>query len=92
MVLTGPNPSHCLAEMHYIHLRMPFSVDFFSRTSDVGQNEETIINVSVLFKGHDTTSSAIMWVLNSLAKYPDMQRRVREDVLEVLQGRERLQM
>lgn len=45
-----------------------------------------------MFAGHDTTSSVIMWVLNSLAKYPDMQKRVREDVQAVLQGRDRLQI
>lgn len=45
-----------------------------------------------MFAGHDTTASAIMWVLYSLAKYPDMQLRVREDVQEVLQGQERLQI
>ena len=42
--------------------------------------------------GHDTTASAIMWILYSLAKYPDMQQKVREDVEEVLHGRRQLEM
>ncbi|XP_064612111.1 ultra-long-chain fatty acid omega-hydroxylase-like [Liolophura sinensis] len=41
-----------------------------------------------LFEGHDTTSSAICWTLCSLAEHPEHQRRIQEELDEVLKGRE----
>jgi len=37
-----------------------------------------------LFAGHDTTSSAISWTLYHLAKYPEMQRKCREEVMSIV--------
>lgn len=36
------------------------------------------------FEGHDTTSSAISWAIYALAKHPDLQHKVYEDVKTVL--------
>lgn len=44
--------------------------------------------MSYLLTGHDTTSSAISWTLYSLAKYPEYQERVRQEVDDLLSFRE----
>ncbi|XP_038062434.1 cytochrome P450 4B1-like [Patiria miniata] len=41
-----------------------------------------------LFGGHDTTSSTMTWVLYAMAKYPEHQTRVREEVDELLADRD----
>jgi cytochrome P450 len=41
--------------------------------------------------GHDTTTSAISWAMYALAKYPDMQQRVLDDVTEVMGDRENIE-
>ena len=40
-----------------------------------------------MFEGHDTTTSGMCWTLYCLAKHPDAQEKVREEVRGVLQGR-----
>uniref|UniRef100_A0A286XSX5 Uncharacterized protein n=1 Tax=Cavia porcellus TaxID=10141 RepID=A0A286XSX5_CAVPO len=40
------------------------------------------------FSGHDTTASGLSWVLYNLAKHPEYQERCRQEVQEVLRGRE----
>ena len=40
-----------------------------------------------MFEGHDTTTSGISWALYCLAKYPEHQDKVREEVRRVLDGR-----
>uniref|UniRef100_H2PYZ3 Cytochrome P450 family 4 subfamily Z member 1 n=1 Tax=Pan troglodytes TaxID=9598 RepID=H2PYZ3_PANTR len=37
-----------------------------------------------MFAGHDTTSSAISWILYCLAKYPGHQKRCRDEIRELL--------
>ncbi|ESO91583.1 hypothetical protein LOTGIDRAFT_122078 [Lottia gigantea] len=37
-----------------------------------------------LFEGHDTTASAISWCLYGLAKYPELQQKVYQDVKSVM--------
>lgn len=44
-----------------------------------------------LFEGHDTTSSSITWAIYCLAKYQEEQNLVYEEVIRVLNGRERLE-
>lgn len=44
-----------------------------------------------MFEGHDTTTSGISWTLYCLAKYPEQQEKVREEVRNVLMGREWLE-
>ena len=44
-----------------------------------------------MFEGHDTTTSGMCWTLYLLAKHPEHQERVREEVREVLAGREWLE-
>ena len=44
-----------------------------------------------MFEGHDTTTSGISWTLYCLAKYPEHQEKVREEVRNVLMGREWLE-
>ncbi|XP_045197237.2 leukotriene-B4 omega-hydroxylase 3-like isoform X2 [Mercenaria mercenaria] len=41
-----------------------------------------------LFEGHDTTASAISWILYSLAENPECQRKCQAEIDEVLDGRE----
>ena len=44
-----------------------------------------------MFEGHDTTTSGMSWTLYCLAKYPEHQEKVREEVRNVLDGREWLE-
>ena len=44
-----------------------------------------------MFEGHDTTTSGVSWTLYCLAKYPEHQQKVREEVNNVLMGREWLE-
>ena len=44
-----------------------------------------------MFGGHDTTTTAMSWTLYCLAKHPEHQDKVREEVQSVLMGRERLE-
>ena len=37
-----------------------------------------------LFGGHDTTSVSMAWTLYALAKYPEMQKKIREEANVVL--------
>lgn len=42
-----------------------------------------------LFEGHDTTTSGISWTLYEIARHPDIQQKLYEEVSEVLHGREK---
>ena len=44
-----------------------------------------------MFEGHDTTTSGISWTLYCLAKYPEHQEKIRDEVRSVLMGRECLE-
>ena len=44
-----------------------------------------------MFEGHDTTTSGVCWTLYCLAKYPEHQDKVREEVRSILSGRECLE-
>ncbi|XP_066474652.1 ultra-long-chain fatty acid omega-hydroxylase isoform X2 [Tiliqua scincoides] len=41
-----------------------------------------------MFEGHDTTASALSWVLYNLAKHPKYQDQCREEIQDLLQGRD----
>ncbi|XP_065511017.1 cytochrome P450 4F3 [Caloenas nicobarica] len=41
-----------------------------------------------MFEGHDTTASGLAWLLYNLARHPDYQQRCRQEVLELLRGRD----
>uniref|UniRef100_A0A8C6E534 Cytochrome P450 family 4 subfamily B member 1 n=1 Tax=Moschus moschiferus TaxID=68415 RepID=A0A8C6E534_MOSMO len=43
-----------------------------------------------MFAGHDTTTSAISWVLYCLSLYPEHQQRCREEIQEILGDRDSL--
>ncbi|CAI8014174.1 Cytochrome P450 4B1 [Geodia barretti] len=44
-----------------------------------------------MFEGHDTTTSGMSWTLYCLAKHPQHQEKVHEEVRRVLNGRESLE-
>jgi len=44
--------------------------------------------VIMMYAGHDTTASGVSWCLYHLAKHPDCQRKARDEVDEVLKGRD----
>ncbi|XP_058408316.1 cytochrome P450 4B1 isoform X2 [Diceros bicornis minor] len=44
-----------------------------------------------MFEGHDTTTSGISWFLYCMALYPEHQQRCREEVREILEGRDSFQ-
>ncbi|XP_048770388.2 cytochrome P450 4F2-like [Ostrea edulis] len=44
-----------------------------------------------LFEGHDTTASAISWAIYSLAKYPEIQEKVHQELVEVVGKRQQLE-
>ena len=44
-----------------------------------------------MFEGHDTTANALTWTLYMLAKYPEHQEKCREEINQVLEGREELE-
>ncbi|GAB1300881.1 Leukotriene-B4 omega-hydroxylase 3 [Apodemus speciosus] len=41
-----------------------------------------------MFEGHDTTASGLSWILYNLARHPEYQERCRQEVRELLRGRE----
>ncbi|XP_069737673.1 cytochrome P450 4F3-like [Phaenicophaeus curvirostris] len=41
-----------------------------------------------MFEGHDTTASGLAWLLYNLARHPDYQERCRQEVQELLRGRQ----
>ncbi|XP_060598357.1 leukotriene-B4 omega-hydroxylase 3-like [Ruditapes philippinarum] len=41
-----------------------------------------------LFEGHDTTASALAWILYSLAEHPECQQKCQTEIDEILAGRE----
>ena len=49
----------------------------------VGEFESFLLSIL----GHDTTASAVSWVLWSLAKHPEMQEKIRKEVEFVLNGK-----
>lgn len=42
-----------------------------------------------MFAGHDTTASAICWTLYNLARHEHYQEKCRQEVMDLMQGRER---
>ncbi|XP_010156842.1 PREDICTED: cytochrome P450 4F4-like, partial [Eurypyga helias] len=41
-----------------------------------------------MFEGHDTTASGLAWLLYNLARHPQYQERCRQEVRELLKGRD----
>ncbi|XP_029371055.1 docosahexaenoic acid omega-hydroxylase CYP4F3-like isoform X2 [Echeneis naucrates] len=41
-----------------------------------------------MFAGHDTTASAICWTLYNLARHPDYQEKCRQEVTDLMEGRD----
>ena len=64
-----------------------------SDENGVGMTDLEIRNEvdTFMFEGHDTTTSGMCWTLYCLAKHPDCQEKVREEVRSVLAGREWLE-
>ncbi|KAI3365990.1 hypothetical protein L3Q82_009820, partial [Scortum barcoo] len=45
-----------------------------------------------MFAGHDTTASAICWTLYNLARHDHYQEKCRQEVMDLMQGRERYEI
>ena len=91
-------PRDVLDEIWYLIVSVSEGFPTYCKEIVVGTRIKThersyfFVNFIFLLIGHDTTASSIMWTLYSLAKYPDMQDKVREDIQDVLQGRTRLEV
>lgn len=60
-------------------------VDFLDMLLKNNEMSATLIKDNIktlLFAGHDTTGAALAWVFYLLAKHPDIQRRVRDEILQ----------
>lgn len=49
-------------------------------------SEETLVDQMMTFlsAGHETTASSLIWVTYFMAKYPEMQKRLRKEIREIL--------
>nr|CAB3235869.1 leukotriene-B4 omega-hydroxylase 3-like [Phallusia mammillata] len=71
-------------------------IDILLRSKDdegKGLNDSEIRDEvdTFLFEGHDTTSSAISWILYNLARHPRYQQRCREEILNVMGDNEEME-
>ena len=71
-------------------------LDILLTAADEDGNRLTDVEImdevnTFMFEGHDTTTSGISWTLYCLAKYPEHQEKIREEVRNVLMGREWLE-
>ncbi|KAM4699935.1 ultra-long-chain fatty acid omega-hydroxylase-like isoform 2-T2 [Discoglossus pictus] len=41
-----------------------------------------------MFEGHDTTASGLSWILYNMARHPEYQEKCREEIREVLRGKD----
>ena len=42
----------------------------------------------ISFSGHDTTASALSWILYSLAEHQEYQKKCQDEIDEILRGRD----
>ena len=61
-------------------------IPFLLSSNMISEDEIGSSIVDTLFAGVDTTSNTMQWMLYELAKNPDVQSRVRDEVLHVLPG------
>lgn len=61
-------------------------IPFLLSSDMISEDEVSSSIVDTLFAGVDTTSNTMQWMLYLLAKHPDVQSRVRDEVLQVLPG------
>ena len=61
-------------------------IPFLLSSDMISEDEIGSSIVDTLFAGVDTTSNTMQWMLYELAKNPDVQSRVRDEVLHVLPG------
>ena len=59
-------------------------IPFLLSSNQISEDEIGSSIVDTLFAGVDTTSNTMQWMLYLLAKNPDVQSRVRDEVLQVL--------
>ncbi|KAM0264420.1 hypothetical protein ACHAQJ_000611 [Trichoderma viride] len=72
--------------------------DFLSRLIEANLSEKKGVSEQVLIDtviqcvsaGHETTAGALTWTTHALTKYPDIQKRLREEILSALQKRPEL--
>ena len=64
----------------------------------VDENDKGLLDCEIrdeadtfMFEGHDTTTSGISWTLYCLAQHPEHQEKIREEMRNVLMGRDELE-
>ncbi len=70
----------CIIELHIF-----FNIILVQDEDGKGMDEEEIREEvdTFMFGGHDTTSSAISWLMYNLARYPEYQQKCREEVQQL---------
>ena len=59
-------------------------IPFLLSSQEISNNEVMSSIVDTLFAGVDTTSNTMQWMLYSHAKYPEVQDRVRKEVMRIV--------
>lgn len=61
-----------------------------SKTVAVQLSTEEVVGsaITLFLAGYETTSTALGLIVHCLGKYPDVQRRLREEIEEALEGKE----
>ncbi|EHB14400.1 Leukotriene-B4 omega-hydroxylase 3 [Heterocephalus glaber] len=82
----------CLT-LHNLKIKTLNFIDMFLLSEDEDGKEMSLKAIrgeiaTFMFKGYETTASGLSWALYNLARHPEYQERCRQEVRELLRGRE----